>query len=287
MAATRYRLGRLVAFALLADQAFAIHRNRESVRLINDSQIPVLVGRVERLPRPVSTEKVTADNDAVELVPWVLREGRIEMTGAQLHEIQMEPLRQLADPLRSQACWSDDKNAVASPPQDQLLHIQACHDGFPGPGIIGEQEPQAGLVQETLVDGLKLVRQRLDVRHRDRCHLVGKRDIDPASLHPQAELYGIPIKPQLTEHFDDLNAGQLRLSEHVLTWSRWRVEVELPKLPRTHGNQRYRLIPSREPNLRAGLEPVHVNSQSQTLPVSSPSHSTLAVFRCHPPRGSP
>src|ERR1039457_4800640 len=102
MTATRHRLGSLVPLALLADETFAIHRDREPVSLVNDSQIPVLVGRVERLPRPVSAEKITADNNPVELIPRVLSQGRIEVASSQLHEIEMESLRQFPDPLRAQ-----------------------------------------------------------------------------------------------------------------------------------------------------------------------------------------
>ena len=151
---------------------------------------------------------------------------------------------------------------------------------LPGPRIIGEQEPQPGLAQETLVHGLKLVRQGLDVGYRDSRHLVGERDIDTASLHPQAELNRIAVKPQLTERLDDLNAGQLRLSEHVLARSRRPVEEKLPERPWAHRDQRYRFILPGKPDLSPGRQTFDVNSHCQTLPVSSPHTSTPALSRC-------
>ena len=36
------------------------------------------------------------------------------------------------------------------------------HDGLAGPGVVGQQEPDPGQLQQVVVDGLQLVRQRVD-----------------------------------------------------------------------------------------------------------------------------
>jgi hypothetical protein len=40
--------------------------------------------------------------------------------------------------------------------------VQACPDCLAGPGVIRQEEAEAGLGQEVLVDGDPLVRQRVD-----------------------------------------------------------------------------------------------------------------------------
>ena len=59
------------------------------------------------------------------------------------------------------------------------LMRQPGHDGLPGPRIVGNQEPDAGLGEQMAVDGIHLVRQRIDLGHGDgevRVVLVGQPD---------------------------------------------------------------------------------------------------------------
>jgi hypothetical protein len=75
-----------------------------------------------------------------------------------------------------------------SPPDLQLLEQQSGHDGLPRARIVGEQEADAGQPHEVVVDGLELVRQRIDPGDRERevqVVLVGERE--PCSLDAEAE----------------------------------------------------------------------------------------------------
>ena len=56
---------------------------------------------------------------------------------------------------------------------------QPAHDRLAGPGVVGDQEADAGLREQVGVDGIHLVRQRIDLRHRDgevRVVLEGQPD---------------------------------------------------------------------------------------------------------------
>jgi hypothetical protein len=163
------------------------------VRLVHHGQIPVLVRGVECLPGPVGAQEITADHHMIVLIPGVLRQRRVELAGTQLHEVELEPLSELPDPLRPQVRRGHNQDAVSRPAQDQLLHVQTRHDRLARARVIGQQKPQPRLAQEAVVDRLQLVRQRLDVGHRDAGHLVGEGDIDAASLNAQPELNGVSV----------------------------------------------------------------------------------------------
>ncbi len=141
MAPASHCLGSSVALATVTDGAFAVYRQGEAVGLVDDRKVPIARGRVKRLACPFGTQEIAAHDHTIMLVPWVLGQGRIELRRAEPHEVELEALRQLSHPLRLQVCRGDHQDAIASPAQDQLLHIEARHDRFAGTRIIGEQEP--------------------------------------------------------------------------------------------------------------------------------------------------
>ena len=182
-------LCRLVPLALLVDVTLAVDCDGEAMGLVDDREVPVLFRCVERLAGPLGAKEVTAYHDPVELVPRVLGQRRVEVAGAELHEIELEPIGELPDPLRAEIRGRDYEDPVARAAQDQLLHVQPGHDRLARAWVVGQQEPQPRLPQEAVVDRLELVRQRLDVRYRDRCHLVREGDVDPLRLDAEAELH--------------------------------------------------------------------------------------------------
>lgn len=90
------------------------------------------------------------------------------------------------------ACWSrgHDQRAADEAASLQLLEKEAGHDGLPGPRVVGEEKADAGQAEEIVVDGLELVRQRIDTRDgkgEERIVFVG-----------QAEAVGFDAEPEQT-----------------------------------------------------------------------------------------
>ena len=70
----------------------------------------------------------------------------------------------------------------------QFLEEQAGHDRLAGAGVVGQQEADARQLEEVVVDGLKLVRQRIDAGDGERevgVVLVGQPE--PQGLDAEAE----------------------------------------------------------------------------------------------------
>ena len=125
VSAPGHGLGGLVPLALPADVTLAVDRQRESVRLVNHGQVPVLLRRLERLPRPGRAQEVPAHHDVIMLIPRVPGQRRIEVAGTKLHELDLEPLGQLPDPLRAQVSRSHHQEPITGTAENQLLHVQA------------------------------------------------------------------------------------------------------------------------------------------------------------------
>ena len=60
----------------------------------------------------------------------------------------------------------DDQHAPDQAAGLQFLEQQPGHDRLAGAGVVGQQEPDARQLQEVAVDGLQLVRQRIDAGDR-------------------------------------------------------------------------------------------------------------------------
>lgn len=178
------------------------------------------------------------------------------MGRTELHEVELETLGQLSHPLGSETGGGHDEDAVARPTKDQLLHVEPRHDRLAGARVVGQQETQAGLGQEPVVDRLELVGQRLDVRHRHGRHVVGERHLDPASLDAEPELDRVAVEAQVIDRLDDLDTGQLGLGQHPLAGSARPVEEELPEGAAGDRNERDDIVRAGEPHLRRRGEAV-------------------------------
>ena len=79
-------------------------------------------------------------------------------------ELKTEQSRELAFPVADQSRRRDDQHPLNQAPGLAFTDVEARHDGLARAGIVGEQEPQRGLLQHVLVDRDPLVRQRVDLR---------------------------------------------------------------------------------------------------------------------------
>lgn len=209
MAVAGHRFGRLVALAAILDVAACVDREREAVGLIDHGEIPFLVRLVEGFPCSLGAQEVAADDHTVELIPRVLGETGVEVRCPELHEVELEAIRQLAHPLRPEVGGRDDEDAITGSPQHEFLHIEAAHDGLARARVVGQQKAQPGLVKEAVIDRLELMGQRLDVGDRDRGHVEGESGLDAPRLDAKPELDRVAVEAQLGRPQDELDAGQL------------------------------------------------------------------------------
>lgn len=165
----------------------AVHGDGEAVGLVDHRQVPLPLGCVEGLPRPVGAQEISAHHHPVEGVPGVVGEGRVEMRSPQLDEVEAEALRQLTDPLRTEVGRRHHQDPVTGPAQHQLLHVQARHDRLAGARVVGQQVAESGLRQEAVVHRLQLVGQRPDAGDRQAGHLVREGDLDALRLDAETE----------------------------------------------------------------------------------------------------
>jgi len=73
-----------------------------------------------------------------------------------------EPAEELVLPLNRQRGWAKDQDAIDGLAELHLLDQKPRHDRLASARVVGQEEPQAWLRKHPLVDGLDLVRQRLD-----------------------------------------------------------------------------------------------------------------------------
>ena len=122
------------------------------------------------------------------LQPLVDAELVADVAALEDEELLVELLLQLALPLEGEVGRADDQDALGQAAELQLADEQAGHDRLAGAGVVGQQEADAGELQQVVVDGLELVRQRIDARDREAevgIELVG--DAERVGLEAEAE----------------------------------------------------------------------------------------------------
>ena len=99
--------------------------------------------------------------------------------------------------------------------QHQLLHVEPGHDRLACSWVVREQESQRLARQHLAVDGLDLMRQRVDRARGDRDHRVEQiGEVDPAGLGGESEQVAVGVeRPPPLRAFDDLERS-LVSAEH-------------------------------------------------------------------------
>ena len=167
----RQRLAELVGERLLVAAGGA-----HLVRLVHDDEVPVAA---EQAFLGVLDARDPGDrgDDLVLVLPGVRAVVGAEDVAADDFEVLAELVLHLALPLEGEVGRRDDEGALHQAADLQLLDEQAGHDGLAGAGVVGEQEADARELQEVVVDGFELVRQRIDAGDGERevgVVLVGK-----------------------------------------------------------------------------------------------------------------
>ncbi len=110
-------------------------------------------------------------------------------------KVAAELLPELVLPLLDEAPRRDHEASLDVATDHQLLAEEAGHDRLAGAGVVREEEPQRLPRDHFVVDGVDLVRQRVEVRRLDRqerVEQVGERD--PFRLRHE------PEQPAVTVH---------------------------------------------------------------------------------------
>ena len=123
------------------------------------------------LPQPrkdvFALGQVQGGDDLVLLQPLVDAKLIADVAALEHEELFVELLLELALPLKRQIGGTHDQDALDQASKLELADQQAGHDGLARTRVVGEQEPHAGELEEMLVNGFKLVRQRVNARDRE------------------------------------------------------------------------------------------------------------------------
>ena len=121
----------------------------------------------------------------------------------------VELLLEFALPLEGEVGRADDQDALGEAAQLELADEQPGHDRLAGAGVVGQQEPDARELEQVVVDGLELVRQRIDARDREPevgIELVG----DAEGVRLEAEPEKPPVAVEGVPRVEDREALEVR-----------------------------------------------------------------------------
>ena len=136
----------------------------------------------------LALRQVERGDDPVLFEPLIHAELVADVLALEDKELGVELFLQLALPLEGEVRRADDQDALGEAAQFQLADEQARHDGLARAGVVGQQKAYARELEQVVVDGFELMRQRIDARDREpevRIELVGN-----------AERIGLKPKPQ-------------------------------------------------------------------------------------------
>ena len=152
----RERLAELIGESLLLRRVGA-----HLVGFINDDQIPVaskqaLFGILD------PGYPGHRGGDLIFLLPGVRAVVRPQDDAPDHLEPLPELLPHLSLPLKGQVGRRDDENPPDQTPYFQLLDEKPCHYRLSSAGIVRQKETNSGKLEEIVVHGLQLMRQRID-----------------------------------------------------------------------------------------------------------------------------
>ena len=115
----------------------------------------------------VSLGKVERRDDLLLFQPLIDAELIADVAALENEELLIEFFLQFPLPLEGEVGRADDENPLGKPAQLKFADEEPSHDRLACPGIVGQQEADAGQLQKIVVDGLELVRQRIDAGDRE------------------------------------------------------------------------------------------------------------------------
>src|SRR5439155_4437275 len=95
-------LGSLISLTLVRNQPFAADGKSEPVRLVDHHEVPRTFAHVEGFEYSLRSKEVTAHDDVVVHVPWVLVRVGVVVAGIELGEAEVEAFGELPRPLSAE-----------------------------------------------------------------------------------------------------------------------------------------------------------------------------------------
>ena len=208
----RERLAELVGERLLVGAVGA-----HLVRFVDDDEIPVAA---EQAFLGVLDARDPGDrrDDLVLVLPGIRAVVGAQHVAADDLEVLAELVLHFALPLEGEIGRRDDQRALDQAADLQLLEQQAGHDRLARARIIGQEEADARQLHEVVVDGLKLVRQRIDAGDGEgevRVVLVGEAEPQRLDAEPEAARVAIE-RLLLRRYFERRQLVGVRIGSY--TW---------------------------------------------------------------------
>ena len=148
------------------------------MRLVDDDQVPM---RAEQALLGVLDARDPGDrrDDLIAVLPGVVSIVRAKRLAPDDLEALAELVLEFTLPLERQVRRGDDQRPTDQSPSLEFLEQQPRHDRLARAGVVGQEEADAGELEEVVVDGLELMRQGIDPGDRERkvgVVLVGERE---------------------------------------------------------------------------------------------------------------
>ena len=164
------------------------------VRFINNDQIPSAAQQAV-LGILNSGDPRNRGDDLIPFLPRVHAVVGPKHVAADHLELLAKLFLHLPLPLERKTGGGDDERPLHEATNLQLLEQQARHDGLARAGIVGEEEANPRHREEVVVNGLKLVRERVNTGNGERkVGIVFIGESQPKSLNADAEPHGSPSK---------------------------------------------------------------------------------------------
>jgi hypothetical protein len=184
--------------------------------LVDDHEVPLSFrGGLETTLIP--GEEIDGRNEDAFVVAGEL--ARLGVEGRTIDEPRIESellLELLFLPLLRQATWCDDEYLLEYSTEEQFLDQEPGHDRLARPRVVGEQESDSRQRKEIPIDGLDLVRKRIDdagVDRKEGVELVS--DADALGLGAEEEKPGIAVERMLlSSNLDE--RGEFLCSQRTL-----------------------------------------------------------------------
>ena len=167
---------------------------RHAVGLVDDDQVPV--GLLEPFDQVFAAgDLVDPADEPIPFVEDIAGVGAVEQVLGDDVEAEPELVVELVLPLGDEAAGGDDEDALGVAPDHQLLDVEPGHDRLAGARVVGEEEAQRLAGQHLAVDGLDLVRERVDLAGGEgEVRVEEVREVDPAGLGGEAEQVAVTVE---------------------------------------------------------------------------------------------
>src|SRR5687768_5712329 len=140
-------------------------RPRHPMRLVHDHQVPMDLAKSRQ--NVIALGEIEGSKNLLLLQPLVDPELIADITAFNDEKFFVELFLELTLPLKREVRWTNDQNALGEASQLELADQEPGHDRLSRARVVSQEKPDTGRFEEIIINGLKLMRQRIDAGNRE------------------------------------------------------------------------------------------------------------------------